>query len=51
MVQITITGGGKMVVFRTDPCGITCIITTYICVVYADYVVIRHLVVPTMSDT
>ena len=40
-----------MVVFRTDPCGITCIIITYIAVFYADYVVVRHLVIPTMSDS
>ncbi|XP_048254354.1 palmitoyltransferase ZDHHC3-like [Haliotis rufescens] len=40
-----------MVVFRPDPCGITCIIITYIAVLYADYVVVRHLVIPSMSET
>ncbi|XP_064650851.1 palmitoyltransferase ZDHHC3-like [Lineus longissimus] len=40
-----------MVVFRTDPCGIVCVLITYISVLYADYVVIRHLVMPTLSDT
>ncbi|XP_041373171.1 palmitoyltransferase ZDHHC3-like [Gigantopelta aegis] len=38
-----------MVVFRSDPCGITCIIFTYIAVLYADYVVIRHLIIPSMA--
>lgn len=40
-----------MVVFRSDPCGITCLIITYMAVLYADYVVVRHLVLPSMSDT
>ncbi|XP_045209987.2 palmitoyltransferase ZDHHC3-like [Mercenaria mercenaria] len=38
-------------VFRSDPCGITCLIITYSAVVYADYVVVRHLILPAMSDT
>ena len=41
----------KMVVFRSDPCGIVCIIVTYSAILYADYVVVRHLVMPAMSDS
>lgn len=40
-----------MAVFRSDPCGIICIIITYSAVFYADYVVIWHLVIPAMSTT
>ncbi|KAK2170000.1 hypothetical protein LSH36_5g15063 [Paralvinella palmiformis] len=40
-----------MVVFRGDPCGIICVLITYGAVVYADYVVVRQLVLPTMSAT
>ncbi|WAR05341.1 ZDHC3-like protein [Mya arenaria] len=40
-----------MVVFRSDPCGICCIIITYGAVLYADYVVVRHLIIPAMSDS
>jgi ribosomal protein L40E len=40
-----------MAVFRNDPCGITCILITYSAIAYADYVVIRHLVIPTMSES
>ena len=40
-----------MVVFRGDPCGVICIVITYIAIIYADYVVIRQLVVPAMSDS
>ena len=40
-----------MVVFRGDPCGIICLVITYGAVLYADYVVVRHLVIPSMSDT
>ncbi|CAH1796039.1 unnamed protein product [Owenia fusiformis] len=40
-----------MVVFRPDPCGIFCLMLTYSAVGYADYVVVRHLVIPTMSQT
>ena len=41
----------KMVVFRSDPCGIACLIVTYSAILYADYVVVRHLVMPAMSDS
>ncbi|KAK7471768.1 hypothetical protein BaRGS_00035590, partial [Batillaria attramentaria] len=40
-----------MVVFRNDPCGVICIIITYGAVLYADYVIVRHLIIPSMSDT
>ncbi|XP_070551437.1 palmitoyltransferase ZDHHC3-like isoform X2 [Ptychodera flava] len=40
-----------MVVFRTDPCGITCIIITYVAVFYADYVVIEWLIIPSLSNS
>ena len=40
-----------MVVFRNDPCGVICIFITYSAVIYADYVIVRHLVIPTMSET
>lgn len=38
-----------MAVFRLDPCGIICIILTYIAVFYADYAVVEWMVIPTMS--
>ena len=44
-------GIDKMVVFRSDPCGIVCLIVTYSAILYADYVVVRHLVIPAMSDS
>lgn len=36
--------------FIKDPCGIACIIVTYIAVFYADYVVIRWIILQTMQD-
>ncbi|XP_077985052.1 palmitoyltransferase ZDHHC3-like [Glandiceps talaboti] len=41
----------KMVVFRGDPCGITCIVITYLAVFYADYVVIEWLIIPSLSSS
>ena len=39
-------------IFRRDPCGVTCILMTYGCVLYADYVVVRWLVLSTgMADS
>ena len=38
-------------VFRSDPCGFTCLIMTYGAVLYADYVVVRWIVIQTMSDS
>ncbi|XP_013404609.1 palmitoyltransferase ZDHHC3 [Lingula anatina] len=40
-----------MAVFRLDPCGIICILITYSALLYADYVVVVHMVIPSMSDT
>uniref|UniRef100_A0A0L8HF72 Palmitoyltransferase n=1 Tax=Octopus bimaculoides TaxID=37653 RepID=A0A0L8HF72_OCTBM len=40
-----------MAVFRSDPCGIVCLLITYGALLYADYAVVRHLVIPVMSDT
>ncbi|KAL1462764.1 hypothetical protein WDU94_014575 [Cyamophila willieti] len=40
-----------MTVFVKDPCGFICIIFTYAAVVYADYVVIRWVIVQTMADS
>eukprot|EP00095_Tigriopus_kingsejongensis_P004236 snap_masked-scaffold711_size108467-processed-gene-0.7 protein:Tk04236 transcript:snap_masked-scaffold711_size108467-processed-gene-0.7-mRNA-1 annotation:"palmitoyltransferase zdhhc7" len=38
-------------VFRRDPCGITCLLMTYGCVLYADYVVVRWIVLATGMHT
>ncbi|GBN29156.1 hypothetical protein AVEN_198621-1 [Araneus ventricosus] len=40
-----------MAVFRFDPCGIICIILTYLAVFYADYAVVEWMVIPTMSQS
>uniref|UniRef100_T1JEH8 Uncharacterized protein n=1 Tax=Strigamia maritima TaxID=126957 RepID=T1JEH8_STRMM len=40
-----------MVVFRGDPCGIICMFLTYLAVGYADYVVIRWIIILTMSTS
>ena len=40
-----------MVVFRKDPCGFTCLLMTYAAVLYADYVVIRWIVMQSMPDS
>ncbi|XP_056648716.1 palmitoyltransferase ZDHHC3 isoform X2 [Diorhabda sublineata] len=37
--------------FVKDPCGILCILITYIAVFYADYVIIKWIVFQTMSDS
>ena len=39
------------VVFRRDPCGFTCLLMTYGAVAYADYVVIRWILLATMFDS
>ncbi|XP_076323475.1 DNZDHHC/NEW1 zinc finger protein 11 isoform X2 [Tachypleus tridentatus] len=36
---------------RSDPCGIICIILTYVAVFYADYGVVLWMVVPTMTNS
>lgn len=33
-----------------DPCGIACLIVTYLAIFYADYVVIRWIVLQTMPN-
>ncbi|GAB1602028.1 palmitoyltransferase ZDHHC3-like isoform X2 [Argonauta hians] len=40
-----------MAVFRSDPCGIVCLLITYGALLYADYAVVMHLVIPVMYDT
>ena len=37
-------------VFIFDPCGIFCILLTYISLCYADYCVISFIVIPGFSD-
>ena len=39
-----------MVSFQKEPCGIFCVVLTYICILYADYCIIEHVVVPTLSN-
>gem|GEM_PF-6342652 len=39
-----------MSIFVKDPCGIICIILTYLSIIYADYVVIKWVVLETMGD-
>lgn len=38
-------------IFRKDPCGIICVVFTYGLIIYADYVVIAHIVLLSMSGT
>ena len=38
-----------MPVFRKDPCGFVCILMTYGAVLYADYVVVRWIILQTME--
>ena len=40
-----------MVVFRKDPCGVTCLLMTYAAVIYADYVIVRWIVLQSMPET
>lgn len=40
-----------MAVFRKDPCGFFCILMTYGAVLYADYVVVRWIVLQTMPES
>uniref|UniRef100_A0ABD2XHM7 Palmitoyltransferase n=1 Tax=Trichogramma kaykai TaxID=54128 RepID=A0ABD2XHM7_9HYME len=41
----------KRTMFVRDPCGIVCIAVTYIAVFYADYVVIRWIILHTMQES
>ncbi|CAH8867245.1 unnamed protein product [Trichobilharzia szidati] len=38
-------------VFRLDPCGVACILITQALVVYSDYVVVFHLVLPVLKHS
>ncbi|XP_064617211.1 palmitoyltransferase ZDHHC3-like [Liolophura sinensis] len=38
-------------VFRSDPCGFVCLIITYVALFYADYVVVKHLIMASMAET
>ena len=38
-----------MAIFRKDPCGFFCILMTYGAVLYADYVVVRWIILQTMQ--
>ena len=40
-----------MVVFKVDPCGIICVLIVYGALFYADYVVVKHIIITTMSET
>ena len=40
-----------MPVVRNDPCGWTCLLMTYAAVIYADYVIIKWVVLQTMSES
>lgn len=39
-----------MAIFRKDPCGIICMMMTYLAVFYADYVVVRWIVIQTLNN-
>lgn len=36
--------------FVKDPCGIVCVLVTYLAVIYADYVVTRWIILQTMQN-
>ncbi|KAF0029010.1 hypothetical protein F2P81_018115 [Scophthalmus maximus] len=36
---------------RRDPCGVVCLLLTYFSVLYADYVVVQYVLIPTFSDS
>ncbi|CAK8679877.1 palmitoyltransferase ZDHHC3-like [Clavelina lepadiformis] len=38
-------------VFHKDPCGIFCILLTYALVIYADYVIMQHIIATTLSGS
>ncbi|XP_018028010.1 palmitoyltransferase ZDHHC3 [Hyalella azteca] len=40
-----------MPIFRSDPCGIVCVILTYVALFYSDYVVINWIVLQTMQGS
>lgn len=40
-----------MPIFRKDPCGIVCLVLTYLAVFYADYVVVRWIIIQTLHNS
>lgn len=40
---------GNSMTFIRDPCGIVCLVITYGAVIYADYVVLRWIILQTME--
>jgi len=40
-----------MPVFRKDPCGIACVVFTYVAIFYSDYVVVNWIVLQTMRSS
>ncbi|VDD88274.1 unnamed protein product [Enterobius vermicularis] len=38
-------------IFRRDPCGILCTLMAYGCMIYADFVVINWIIIPTYSQS
>ena len=39
-----------MAVFHKDPCGVICLLMTYSAVLYADYCLVQHVIIPTLTD-
>jgi len=37
--------------FQKDPCGVICFIVTYMCVIYSDYCLIAHVLIPALSSS
>ena len=42
--------GQNMAVFHKDPCGVICLLMTYSAVLYADYCLVQHVIIPTLTD-
>lgn len=40
-----------MAVFHKDPCGVICVLMTYSAVLYADYCLVEHVIIPTLTDS
>ena len=40
----------NMAVFQKDPCGVICLLMTYSAVLYADYCLVQHVIIPTLTD-
>lgn len=39
-----------MAVFHKDPCGVICLLMTYSAVLHADYCLVQHVIIPTLTD-